>query len=125
MSTGAFVTQLKQAGVRLWVEGDKLRCKGPETALTEEVVIHLQEIKPEVMRLLAGDQRNQPQRMKGYGCAGCGNKIYQAVKGWETNELPAPSPWKYEHTPAVHWKCEGCGTIFQYIGGTRVPMLIQ
>ena len=121
MSIVAFVTQLKQAGVRVWVKGDKLCCKGPEAALTEEVVNHLQKIKPEVMRLLVGDQMSQPHQTKGYGCASCGNRIYKAVQTWEISELPAPSPWKYEHTPAVHWKCEGCGTIFQYIGGTRGP----
>ena len=125
MSTGAFVTQLKQAGVKLWVEGDKLRCKGPETALTEEVVIHLQAIKPEVMRLLAGDQKSQPQRAKGYGCAGCDNRIYQAVKGWETNELPASSPWTYEHKVVIHWQCENCKAIYEIIGGSRGPVLIQ
>jgi hypothetical protein len=125
MSTGAFVTQLKQAGVRLWVEGDKLRCKGPETALTEEVVIHLQEIKPEVMRLLAGDQRSQPQQVRGYGCAGCGNRIYEVVQAWEISELSVSSPWKHEHTPVIHWQCESCKTIYEIIGGSKGPVLIQ
>ncbi|KPJ97353.1 MAG: hypothetical protein AMJ60_11590 [Desulfobacterales bacterium SG8_35] len=125
MSTGAFVTQLKQAGVRLWVVGDKLRCKGPETALTEEVVIHLQEIKPEVMRLLAGDKRSQPQKAKGYGCAGCGNKIYQAVTVWEMLNLPETAEFKYEHKPTTHWQCEKCRVIYEIIGGTRGPVLIQ
>ena len=125
MSIGAFVKQLKQAGVRLWVEGDKLRCKGPETALTEEVVIHLQEIKPEVMRLLAGDQRSQPQQVRGYGCAGCGNRIYRAVTVWEMLNLPETAEFKYEHKPVTNWQCENCKAIYEIIGGTRGPVLVQ
>ena len=41
----------------------------------------------------------------GYGCAGCGCKTYQlVVNGWE---------------------CENCKAVFEIIGGSKGPVLIQ
>ena len=69
--------------------------------------------------------KKKPTKAKGYGCAGCSNKIYEAVQAWEISELPVSSPWKHKHTHVVHWKCENCKTIYEIIGGTRGPALIQ
>ena len=69
--------------------------------------------------------KNESIKKLGYGCAGYGNRIYQAVKVWDISELPASSPWTHEHTPITHWKCKGCGAVFSIIGGTRGPVFIQ
>ena len=71
------------------------------------------------------EHKNKNVKAIGYGCAGCGNRIYQAVKVWDISELPASSPWTHEHKPITHWKCKGCGAVFSIIGGTRGPVLIQ
>jgi len=71
------------------------------------------------------EHKNKNVKAIGYGCAGCGNRIYQAVKVWDISELPASSPWTYEQKPITHWKCKGCGAVFSIIGGTRGPVLIQ
>jgi hypothetical protein len=80
-----------------------------------------QDSQPKVMNI----QDYKPQKALGYGCAGCGNRIYEMVQAWEISELPASFPWKHEHTPVVHWQCENCKTIYEIIGGNRGPKLIQ
>jgi hypothetical protein len=64
-------------------------------------------------------------KVSGYGCAGCGNKIYQAVEVWETREILEPSEFKHEHKPVTHWQCEGCGAVFEIIGGSKGPQIIN
>ena len=89
-----------------------------------ETLNNLREIKTEVLLLLT-KKKKLSNRATGYSCARCGNKIYQVIQGWETKELPASSPWMYEHIPVIHWKCEGCGINFQWIGGTKGPQLVS
>jgi DNA-directed RNA polymerase subunit RPC12/RpoP len=69
----------------------------------------------------ADDKRvdGKPTKARGYGCAGCGSKIYQTIQAWKMNELDQSSPWQYEHRLGTAWKCEGCGAVFQIIGGTK------
>ena len=71
------------------------------------------------------EKEPQPIKALGYGCAGCGNRIYEMVQEWEISELPVSSPWKHEHTPVIHWQCESCKTIYEIIGGSKGPVLIQ
>ena len=124
MSATEILQELREAGVLLWVEGEKLRCKGPEEVLNAETLNNLRAIKTEVLQLLT-NKKKLSNRAKGYGCAGCGNKIYQVIQGWETKELPSSSPWTHEHKPVIQWKCEGCGIVFHWIGGTKGPQLIS
>jgi hypothetical protein len=63
----------------------------------------------------------QNTKALGYGCAGCGNRVYQAVEAWVLSELPESSPWQYEHKPVVHWQCEQCSAVYELIGGSRGP----
>ncbi len=69
--------------------------------------------------------RKKPIKALGYGCAGCGNKIYQAIEVWETRDLLEPSEFKHEHIQVKHWQCEGCGAVFEIIGGSKGPQLIN
>src|SRR5829696_8412972 len=45
--------ELSGLGVRLWVEGDQLRYRGPQRILTPDVLTRLKESKPEIVRELA------------------------------------------------------------------------
>ena len=66
----------------------------------------------------------KPTKARGYGCAECGSKIYQTIQAWKMNELDQSSSWQYEHRLVTAWKCEGCGAVFQIIGGTKGPQYI-
>ena len=119
MSAKAFIEDLLSKGVSLWIEGDVIKYKGPSEVLTPDILQTLRAKKQEIIN------EKKTARAKGYGCAGCGNKIYQAVNGWEISEPTSSFPWTHEHKPVIHWKCEGCGAVFEIIGGTRGPLLIQ
>jgi hypothetical protein len=122
MNPQKIIEDLQNAGIMFTVVGDKLRLKA-DAKIPPAAIETVREHKAEIISILK--TKNKPTRAKGYGCAGCQNRIYEAVQAWEISILPASFTWNYEHTSVVHWKCEGCGTIFQYIGGTRGPVLIQ
>jgi thioesterase domain-containing protein len=52
MSTFDFLLKLKQSGVKVWVEGDRLRCTGPEQVLVDEVREQLSARKQEIIAFL-------------------------------------------------------------------------
>ncbi len=52
MSTFDFLLKLKQSGVKVWVEGDRLRCTGPEQVLVGEVREQLSARKQEIIAFL-------------------------------------------------------------------------
>jgi thioesterase domain-containing protein len=52
MSTFDFLLRLKQSGVKLWVEDDRLRCTGPEQVLVAEVREQLSARKLEIIAFL-------------------------------------------------------------------------
>jgi thioesterase domain-containing protein len=52
MSTFEFLHKLKESGVRVWLEDDRLRCTGPERVLTSEVREQLSTRKTEVIAFL-------------------------------------------------------------------------
>ena len=68
--------------------------------------------------------RNDPIRARGYGC-GCGHSLYQQVEDFVKVEHPEDSEWKYLHTLAKLWMCEKCGATYQYIGGSKGPVIIN
>ncbi len=69
--------------------------------------------------------QDKPIKALGYGCSKCGNRIYEAVEAWVINEMPESYPWTHEHKPVIHWQCEGCGAVFEIIGGSRGPQAIN
>ena len=71
------------------------------------------------------EHRNENIKAIGYGCAGCGNRMYQAVKRLEISEPTTSFTSTHEHKPMTHWKCEGCGAVFSIIGGSRGPVFIN
>ncbi len=52
MSTFEFLHKLKQSGVKVWMEDDRLRCTGPEQALMGEVREQLSARKLEIIAFL-------------------------------------------------------------------------
>ncbi len=52
MSTFEFLHKLKQSGVKVWLEDDRLRCTGPEQVLMGEVRDHLSARKAEIIAFL-------------------------------------------------------------------------
>ena len=52
MTTGEFIARLRERGVRLWVEGDRLRYGASAGALTPELREELLERKPDLIRFL-------------------------------------------------------------------------
>jgi thioesterase domain-containing protein len=59
MSAFDFLLKLKQSGVKVWVEGDRLRCTGPEQVLTAEVREQLSARKPEIIAFLRSAARSE------------------------------------------------------------------
>ena len=52
MSTFEFLHKLKQSGVKVWLEDDRLRCTGPEQVLVGDVRQQLSVRKPEIIAFL-------------------------------------------------------------------------
>jgi thioester reductase-like protein len=50
----AFLDRLRQLQVRLWLDGDTLRCNAPKGVLTPELTAQLQAHKPDIVALLPG-----------------------------------------------------------------------
>ena len=115
------LSEYESMNIKLWIDGEQLRYRGPSDVLTPDVLDTLKQIKKQLMQFLS----NRPTRARGYGCAGCGNKIYEAVEVWETREILEPSEFKHEHKPAMRWQCEGCGAVFEIIGGSKGPQPIN
>ena len=65
------------------------------------------------------------KKAQGYGCAGCGNRIYGAIQAWEISELPESAEFKHEHTLVTQWQCEGCDAVFEIIGGSKGPQFLN
>ena len=54
MTTPALLTELRSRGIRVWVDGDRLRCNAPAGALTPELRDQLQRRKSEILQFLRG-----------------------------------------------------------------------
>jgi TubC N-terminal docking domain/Condensation domain len=63
-TTLELLSRLRRAGIRLWAEGDELRCRAPEGALTSHLVAELREKKGNLLALLqaAGSAAAVPLR---------------------------------------------------------------
>ncbi len=59
------------------------------------------------------------KKAQGYGCGGCGGKLYTAAEIWVSYMLPESAEWDLEHSLVQGWRCDKCGSEFQYIGGSR------
>ena len=71
---------------------------------------------------LSSQEENKIVMAQGYGC-GCGHNLYQQVE--EFIEEPEDTNWEHQYRLCKVWQCENCKTIYEIIGGTRGPVLIQ
>src|SRR3954471_1647303 len=62
MSTFEFLLKLKQLGIKVWVEDDRLRCTGPEQALAGEVREQLSVRKQEIIAFLRSAASSEAAR---------------------------------------------------------------
>ena len=65
------------------------------------------------------------KKAQGYGCGKCGCKKYSAAEIWVSYMLPESAEWEQEHSLVMGWKCDQCGAVFQVIGGSKGPKLIN
>jgi len=61
-------------------------------------------------------------KAKGYGCT-CGHNLYQHIE--EFIEEPADDNWEHQYRLCKVWQCENCKAVYEIIGGTKGPVLIQ
>lgn len=57
MSTEQLLTELRTLDIRLFVEGDRLRCSAPKGSLTSELEQRIAAHKPELIRALRASNR--------------------------------------------------------------------
>ena len=56
MSAAHLLKELTQRGASVWAEGGRVRCRGPKSVVTTEVVAKLKEHKADLLHALAGDK---------------------------------------------------------------------
>jgi hypothetical protein len=104
-------------------KGVKVEQKKAETPHHDE----LQKVQKGVFTVFAVQQGSTSEKNKaqGYGCAGCGGRVYTQAEIWATTFLPIGADWEQEHSLVMGWKCDQCGSEYQYIGGSRGPQAIN
>ena len=122
METTIILNQLQEMGLHLSIiEGQKIKV-APKQKITDEVRQMIMQHKIDLLKLL--NKPPSPIRAKGYGC-GCGHNLYEQIEEIMKVDQPEDLEWKYLHRLAKVWQCENCKTIYEIIGGTRGPVLIQ
>ena len=61
-SIEVFLANLSRQDVKLWMDGERLRCSGPEAVLTADLNTQLKARKPEVIAFLQQTQSNPVDR---------------------------------------------------------------
>jgi hypothetical protein len=61
MNVVALVEDLSHRGVRLWAEGDELRCRGSKKVLTSDVLAQLKAHREEILNLLRPSTAKAPE----------------------------------------------------------------
>ena len=112
------LTEFERMNIKLWIDGEQLRYRGPSDVLTPDVLDTLKQIKKQLMQYLS----NVPTKAQGYGCS-CGHNLYHQLEDFV--EEPADDNWEHQYRLCKVWQCENCKTIYEFIGGTRGPVLIQ
>ena len=53
MNAAEFLNELRRSSVRIWLEGEQLRCKAPKGVLTKDVAAKISARKPEIIAYLS------------------------------------------------------------------------
>ena len=113
------LTEFERMNVKLWIDGEKLRYRGPSDVLTPDVLDTLKKIKKQLMQFLS-----KTTKAKGYGCC-CGHNLYHQIEKFIEVDLSDDAQWKKEIRLSKVWQCENCKTIYEIIGGTKGPEIIN
>jgi hypothetical protein len=57
VNAAAILEDLRREGVKVWTDGEELRCRGNEEALTPDVLDELRARKQEFIRILREDEK--------------------------------------------------------------------
>ncbi len=92
------LTRLKALNVRLWLDGDNLRCHAPKGVLTAELKAELKTYKPTIINLLRGQgEPNQSQPRSSLDTYVARNREYKNDVVLEESIYPL-EPWKPNQT---------------------------
>ncbi|MDP9458194.1 MAG: hypothetical protein M3Q60_21010 [Actinomycetota bacterium] len=99
-----FVEELSGQGVKLWAEGDKLRCRGPRRVMTPDTVARLEEHKAEILEALEGPKVRTAAEVSELARAHFGEI---ALESRQEAPYAAPEPGRdpmaHKHTDKALW----------------------
>ena len=61
---------------------------------------------------------------QGYGCD-CGHNLYQQVDDFVEVSQPENTNWEHQYRLEKVWQCENCKAVYEIIGGSRGPQIIN
>jgi len=98
-SVHEFLARLANQEIKLWVEGDKLRCSGPEHLMTAELRTELSHYKPELLKVLNGANCIEPS-------AQTNDSVLQDRPAADSLAQSShdPNGINYEIDPQIAWK---------------------
>ena len=108
------LSEYESMNIKLWIDGEQLRYRGPSDALTPDVLDTLKQIKKQLMQFLS----NGPTKAKGYGC-GCGHNLYEQIENFVEVSQPENTNWEHQYRLEKVWQCENCKAVYEIIGGSR------
>jgi len=146
------LNNLRTKGVQISVVGNTLRLEADQGTISNDMRENIKEYKSGIITLLkqkhscekseesekrgvqtskeglislnslSSQEKIKIVMAQGYGCD-CGHNLYQQVE--EFIEEPEDTNWEHQYRLCKVWQCENCKTIYEIIGGTRGPVLIQ
>ena len=148
----AILYNLRTKGVQISVVGNTLRLETKQGTISNDMRENIKEHKSGIISLLnqkhscekseesekrgvqtlkeglnslnslSSQEGNKIKKARGYGC-GCGHNLYHQVEGFI--EEPEDTNWEHQYRLSKVWQCENCKAIYEIIGGSRGPVLIQ
>ena len=146
------LNNLRTKGVQISVVGNTLRLEADQGTISNDMRENIKEYKSGIITLLkqkhscekseeseergvqtskeglislnslSSQEKIKIVMAQGYGCD-CGHNLYQQVEDFI--EEPEDDKWEHQYKIDKVWQCENCKAIYEIIGGSRGPMLIQ
>src|SRR5215831_18330346 len=83
------------AGVTVSVTGDRLNLKGPEQALTDDLIAHVRILKPALLELLSGSENSKAPQAGQWATATLSGREYRYARRWSGAPLAPPDGKQY------------------------------
>ena len=146
------LNNLRTKGVQISVVGNTLRLEADQGTISNDMRENIKEYKSGIItllkqkhscekseesekrgvqtskeRLISLNSLSSQEKIKivmaqGYGCD-CGHNLYHQVEDFI--EEPEDAIWEHKYRLSKLWQCENCKAIYEIIGGTKGPVLIQ